>query len=128
MIPAATLDRARAIWTANPALSAAVVQRRLGAKVSTSTLQKLRPQPHIPCGEVNLEPTRAILRARAAELGFVAFDGPSLPHGSVIAIARASRKRGYIVSSESLRYAWEYGVRELEEWPLCEPFLNGVKL
>jgi hypothetical protein len=126
MIPAATLDRARAIWAANPALSAAAVQRRLGARISISTLQNMRPKPHVSCGEVNPEPTRVVLRARAAELGFVAFDGPSLPYGSVIAIVRASRKRGYAISRGRIEYAWEYGVRDLAGWPLCEPFLTAT--
>lgn len=122
MIPSTTIATARAIWTANPALSAAAVQRRLGAKISIASLEKLRPQPPVPRAAINPEPTRAVLRARAAELGFVAFDGPTLPYGAVIAIVRASRERGCAISRGRVEYAWEHGVRELAEWPLCEPF------
>ena len=122
MLPSTTIARARAIWTANPALSAAAVQRRLGAQISIATLEKLRPQPPVPRSAMDPEPTRAVLRARAAELGFVAFDGPTLPYGAVIAIVRACRKRGYAISRGRVEYAWEHGVRELEQWPLCEPF------
>lgn len=128
MLPSTTIANAKAIWTANPALSAAAVQRRLGAQISIATLEKLRPQPPVPRAAMDPEPTRAVLRARAGELGFAAFDGPSLPYGSVIAIVRASRKRGYIISSGSLRYAWEHGVRDLAGWALCEPFFIGGAL
>jgi len=126
MLPSTTKEAAKAIWTANPALSAAAVQRRLegeGHKISTCTLYALRPQPP---ARVDRKPTRAVLRARAAELGFVALDGPTLPFGAFTAIANASRKRGYIISSGSLRYAWEHGVRDLAGWPLCEPFFVGI--
>lgn len=126
MLPSTTKEAAKAIWAANPALSAAAVQRRLDARISIATLQKLRPQPRLMCGEVDPEPTRAVLRARAAELGFVGFDGPSLPYGAVAAIARASRRRGYAISPSTLHRAWEYGIRELDGWALCEPFFMGI--
>jgi len=110
MLPSSTKEAAKAIWAANPALSAAAVQRRLDARISLATLQKIRPQPRLMCGEVDPEPTRAVLRARAAELGFVAFDGPSLPYGSFVAIAKASRRRGHAVAPGVVRHAWIYGV------------------
>lgn len=91
-------------------------------KISESALRTIRPLPPVPSAAVDPEPTRAVLRARAAELGFVGFDGPSLPYGAMKAIARASRKRGCAISYNCLRYAWEHGVRDLVGWPLCEPF------
>ena len=130
MIPTATLERLHTLWSSNPTLSAAAVVRRLerdGHRISAPAARLYRPLPPVPKAAMDPEPTRAILRARAAELGFVAFDGPSLPHGALTAIARMSRRRGYIVTSTNLRYAWAHGVRELEEWSLCEPFLNGGK-
>ena len=91
-------------------------------KISESALRTIRPLPPVPSAAVDPEPARAVLRARAAELGFVAFDGPTLPYGAVAAIARASRKRGYIISRVQIDYAWRHGLRDLVGWPLCEPF------
>ena len=125
MLPSTTIASAKAIWTANPALSAAAVQRRLGTRISIATLEKLRPQPPVPRAAMDPEPTRAVLRARAAELGFVAFDGPSLPYGAMKAIARASRKRKCAISYNCLRYAWAHGLRDLAGWPLTVPFIGG---
>lgn len=94
-------------------------------RISESALRTIRPLPPVPSAVVDPEPTRAVLRARAGELGFVAFDGPSLPYGAMKAIARASRKRKCAISYNCLRYAWAHGLRDLAGWPLTVPFVGG---
>lgn len=127
---AAAKRAAKAIWAANPELSAASVQMRLaeeGHQLCRLTIHLLRPKPRVLRKDVDPEPTRAVLRARAAELGFAGSDRSSLPHGSFVAIARASRKRGHAVAPGVVRHAWIYGVRDLEQWPLCRPFLSASR-
>lgn len=128
MIPKAVLAAVKAIWTAEPQLTAESVRLCLeanGHKIAIHAIYPLRPKPRIPQGEVDPEPTRAVIRARAAELGLVRSEGPKPPYGSFVAISRASSRRGYAIAPGCVRHAWIYGVRDLERWPLREPFLLG---
>lgn len=118
MIPPATHARIAAIWTADPSLSIAAVQRQLQSESITApsrvTMRGLRPvaAPTPPARDV--EATQAMIRARAHELELLEADGLTLRHGWATAIAAALCERGHRITRQAVKSAWDNGLARPE--------------
>ena len=109
----------------DPRPTAAELRRILTAEghpVSATTAHRWR-RDGIParCEPPNLEATRNIIRARAAELGLLESDGATLRHGAFVAIARQAAKEGRGISRVGVKWAWERGIAA-KDWKLLAPF------
>ena len=109
-----------------PRLTAAELRRILigeGHDVSPTTAHRWR-RNGIParCHPPNVEATRAVIRARAAELGLLESDGVTLRHGALAAIARQAEAEGRGLTRVAIRWAWDRGIVRLADWPLSRPF------
>ena len=74
------------------------------------------------CRPADIEATRAVIRARAAELGLLESDGLTPRHGALVAISRKAEKEGRGLTRARVSQAWRDGVVNLAEWPLFAPF------
>jgi len=109
-----------------PRLTAAELRRILtgeGHDVSPTTAHRWRRRGIPPrCEPPNLEATRNVIRARAAELGLLEADGATLRHGALAAIAKRAASEGRGISRVAIRWAWEHGMVDLAGWRLSAPF------
>ena len=110
----------------DPRPTAAELRRILtgeGHDVSPTTAHRwLRDGIPDRCRPPDVEATRAVIRARAAELGLLESDGLTLRHGALVAIARQAEKEGCGITRARVSQAWKDGVVGLAEWPLSAPF------
>ena len=109
-----------------PRLTAAQLRRILtgeGHDVSPTTAHRWR-RSGIParCQPPDVEATRAVIRARAKELGLLESDGLTLRYGALSAIAERATLEGRRITRVGLTWAWEHGIVDLEGWRLCAPF------
>ena len=74
------------------------------------------------CPPPDVEATRAVIRARAAELGLLESDGLTLRYGALSAIAERATLEGRGITRVGVRWAWEHGIVDLPRWPLSAPF------
>jgi hypothetical protein len=88
----------------------------------TSAYRWLRDGIPARCHPPDVEATRAVIRARAAELGVLEADGLTLRHGALAAIARQAEAEGRGLTRVAIRWAWDRGIVGLAEWPLSKPF------
>jgi hypothetical protein len=72
-----------------------------------------------------VEATRAVIRARAAELGLLESDGLTLRHGALAAIAKRAASEGRGISRVGVKWAWEHGMVDLAGWRLSAPFAGN---
>ena len=109
-----------------PRLTAAELRRRLreeGHPIGPTTAHRwLRDGIPARCHPPDVEATRAVIRARAAELDLLESDGLTLRHGALSAIARRATEEGRGITRVGLTWAWEHGVVDLAGWRLCAPF------
>ena len=108
-----------------PRLTAAELRRKLrgeGHDVSPTTAHRWRRSGIPPrCEAPDVEATRDVIRARAAELGLLEADGLTLRHGALAAIARQAEAEGRGLTRVAIRWAWEHGI-VAEGWRLSAPF------
>ena len=88
----------------------------------TSAYRWLRGGIPARCHPPDVEATRAVIRARAAELGVLEADGLTLRHGALAAIARQAEAEGRGITRVAIRWAWEHGMVDLAGWRLSAPF------
>jgi hypothetical protein len=88
----------------------------------TSAYRWLRDGIPARCHPPDVEATRAVIRARAAELGVLEADGLTLRHGALAAIARQAEAEGRGLTRVAIRWAWEHGMVDLAGWRLSAPF------
>ena len=88
----------------------------------TSAYRWLRDGIPARCHPPDVEATRAVIRARAAELGLLESDGLTLRHRAFVAIARQAEKEGRGLTRVRVSQAWREGVVDLAGWPLSAPF------
>ena len=88
----------------------------------TSAYRWLRDGIPARCRPPDVEATRAVIRARAAELGLLESDGLTLRHGAFVAIARQAEAEGRGLTRVRVSQAWRDGVVDLPRWPLSAPF------
>ena len=109
-----------------PRPTAAELRRILtgeGHDVSPTTAHRwLRDGIPARCRPPDVEATRAVIRARAAELGLLESDGLTLRHGAISAIAERATLEGRGLTRVRVSQAWRDGVVDLAEWPLSAPF------
>ena len=109
-----------------PRPTAAELRRTLTAEghdVSPTTAHRwLRDGIPARCVPPDIEATRAVIRARAAELGLLESDGLTLRHGALVAISRKAEKEGRGLTRVRVSQAWRDGVVDLAGWPLSAPF------
>ena len=74
------------------------------------------------CHPPDIEATRAVIRARAAELGLLESDGLTLRYGALSAIAERATLEGRGITRVGVKWAWEHGMVDLAGWRLCAPF------
>jgi hypothetical protein len=74
------------------------------------------------CVPPDVDATRAVIRARAAELGLLESDGATLRHGALAAIAERAKLEGRGISRVAIRWAWKHGMVDLAGWRLSAPF------
>ena len=110
----------------DPRPTAAELRRILtgeGHDVSPTTAHRwLRDGIPDRCRPPDIEATRAVIRARAAELKLLESDGLTLRHRAFVAIARQAEKEGRGLTRVRVSQAWRDGVVRLAEWPLSAPF------
>jgi len=109
-----------------PRPTAAELRRILigeGHDVSPTTAHRWR-RNGIParCVPPDVEATRDVIRARAAELGLLESDGATLRHGALAAIAERAKLEGRGISRVGVKWAWEHGMVDLAGWRLSAPF------
>ena len=109
-----------------PRPTAAELRRILtgeGHDVSPTTAHRWRRRG-IPdrCHPPDVEATRTVIRARAAELGLLESDGLTLRYGALSAIAERATLEGRGITRVGLTWAWEHGIVDLAGWRLCAPF------
>ena len=73
------------------------------------------------CVPPDVEATRAVIRARAAELGLLESDGLTLRHGAFVAIAERATLEGRGITRVGVKWAWERGI-VAKDWRLSAPF------
>ena len=109
-----------------PRLTAAQLRRILtgeGHDVSPTTAHRwLRDGIPARCRPPDVEATRNVIRARAAELGLLESDGLTLRHGAISAIAERATLEGRGLTRVRVSQAWRDGVVRLAGWPLSAPF------
>ena len=93
-----------------------------GHDVSPTTAHRWR-RSGIParCHPPDVEATRAVIRARAKELGLLEADGLTLRYGALAAIAKRAASEGRGISRVAIRWAWEHGMVDLAGWRLSAP-------
>jgi len=93
-----------------------------GHDVSPTTAHRWR-RKGIPdrCRPPDVEATRNVIRARAAELGFLDGDGLTLRHGAFVAIAERATLEGRGITRVGVKWAWERGI-VAKDWRLSAPF------
>lgn len=110
----------------DPRPTAAELRRKLreeGHPIGpTSAYRWLRNGIPARCRPADIEATRAVIRARAAELGLLESDGLTLRHGALVAISRKAEKEGRGLTRVRVSQAWRDGVVDLAGWPLSKPF------
>ena len=74
------------------------------------------------CHPPDVEATRAVIRARAAELDLLESDGLTLRYGALSAIAERATLEGRGISRVGVKWAWEHGMVDLAGWRLSAPF------
>ena len=109
----------------DPRPTAAELRRILtgeGFDVSPTTAHRWR-RSGIParCEPPDVEATRAVIRARAKELGLLEADGATLRHGAFAAIAERAKLEGRGISRVGVKWAWDRGIVG-ENWKLSAPF------
>ena len=109
-----------------PRPTAAELRRILtgeGHDVSPTTAHRWR-RKGIPdrCRPPDVEATRNVIRARAAELGLLESDGLTLRHGAFVAIAERATLEGRGITRVGVKWAWEHGMVDLAGWRLSAPF------
>ena len=118
--------RLTGLLSQEPRPTAAELRRILtgeGHDVSpTSAYRWLRDGIPARCVPPDIEATRAVIRARAAELGLLESDGLTLRHGALVAISRKAEKEGRGLTRVRVSQAWERGIVDLERWSLSKPF------
>ena len=109
-----------------PRPTAAELRRILtgeGHDVSPTTAYRwLRDGIPDRCRPPDVEATRAVIRARAAELGLLESDGLTLRHGAISAIAERATLERRGITRVGVRWAWEHGMVDLAGWRLSAPF------
>ena len=109
-----------------PRPTAAELRRKLrdeGHDVSATTAHRWRRSGIPPrCEPPDVDATRAVIRARAKELGLLEADGLTLRHGALAAIAKRATLEGRGITRVGLTWAWEHGMVDLAGWRLCAPF------
>ena len=88
----------------------------------TSAYRWLRDGIPARCRPPDVEATRAVIRARAAELGLLESDGLTLRHRALTAIAERATLEGRGITRVGLTWAWEHGMVDLAGWRLSAPF------
>ena len=88
----------------------------------TSAYRWLRDGIPARCRPPDVEATRNVIRARAAELKLLESDGLTLRHGAFVAISRKAEKEGRGLTRVRVSQAWERGIVDLERWSLSKPF------
>ena len=108
-----------------PRPTAAELRRILtgeGHDVSPTTAHRWRRNGIPPrCEPPDVDATRNIIRARAAELGLLEADGLTLRHGALAAIANQAAKEGRGLTRVAVKWAWERGIAA-KDWKLLAPF------
>lgn len=96
---------------------------RDGHRIGPTTAHRWR-RNGIParCVPPDVEATRDVIRARAAELGLLESDGLTLRHGALAAIAERAKLEGRGISRVGVKWAWEHGMVDLAGWRLSAPF------
>ena len=119
-------NRLTELLAQEPRPTGAELQRKLrdeGHPIGpTSAYRWLRDGIPARCRPADIEATRAVIRARAAELGLLESDGLTLRHGALVAISRKAEKEGRGLTRVRVSQAWRDGVVDLAEWPLFAPF------
>lgn len=109
----------------DPRPTAAELRRILtgeGHDVSPTTAHRWRRNGIPPrCEPPDVDATRNIIRARAAELGLLEADGLTLRHGAFVAIAMQATKEGRGITRVGVKWAWERGIAA-KDWKLLAPF------
>ena len=109
-----------------PRLTAAGLRRKLreeGHPIGpTPAYRWLRDGIPDRCHPPDVEATRAVIRARAKELGLLESDGLTLRYGALSAIAERATLEGRGITRVGLTWAWGHGIVDLEGWRLCAPF------
>ena len=118
--------RLTGLLSQEPRLTAAQLRRILtgeGHDVSPTTAHRWR-RNGIPdrCHPPDIEATRAVIRARAKELGLLESDGLTLRYGALSAIAERATLEGRGITRVGLTWAWEHGIVDPTKWRLCAPF------
>ena len=88
----------------------------------TTAYRWLRDGIPARCHPPDVEATRAVIRARAAELGLLEADGLTLRYGALSAIAERATLEGRGITRVGVRWAWEHGMVDLAGWRLSAPF------
>ena len=88
----------------------------------TSAYRWLRDGIPARCQPPDVEATRAVIRARAAELGLLESDGLTLRYGALSAIAERATLERRGITRVGVRWAWEHGMVDLAGWRLSAPF------
>ena len=88
----------------------------------TTAYRWLRDGIPARCHPPDVEATRAVIRARAKELGLLEADGLTLRYGALAAIAKRAASEGRGISRVAIRWAWEHGMVDLAGWRLSAPF------
>ena len=118
--------RLNGLLAQEPRPTAAELRRILtgeGHDVSPTTAHRwLRDGIPDRCRPPDIEATRAVIRARAAELGLLESDGLTLRHRALTAIAERATLEGRGITRVGVKWAWERGIVRLAEWPLSAPF------
>ena len=119
-------NRLTELLAQEPRPTGAELQRKLrdeGHPIGpTSAYRWLRDGIPARCHPPDVEATRAVIRARAKELGLLEADGLTLRYGALSAIARQAEAEGRGLTRVRVSQAWRDGVVDLAGWPLSAPF------
>ena len=119
-------NRLTELLAQEPRPTGAELRRKLrdeGHDVSPTTAHRWRRDGIPPrCEPPDVEATRNVIRARAAELGLLESDGLTLRHGAFVAIAERAKLEGRGISRVGVKWAWEHGMVDLAGWRLSAPF------
>ena len=96
---------------------------RDGHRIGPTTAYRwLRDGIPARCRPPDIEATRAVIRARAAELKLLESDGLTLRHRALTAIAERATLEGRGLTRVRVSQAWRDGVVDLAGWPLSKRF------
>ena len=96
---------------------------RDGHRIGPTTAYRwLRDGIPARCHPPDVEATRTVIRARAAELGMLEADGLTLRYGALSAIAERATLEGRGITRVGVKWAWEHGMVDLAGWRLSAPF------